>query len=78
MKRVAKAEKDPATGKVTAISPRAWTVQKRMAPITMNEINSDAGPPVARAEPEPIKSPVPEVIRQIYFSREIGGTVPTY
>ena len=53
-------------------------MQKRMAPMTMNEISRDAGPPVARAEPEPIKSPVPEAVCQTYFSREIGGRVRTY
>lgn len=59
MKRVANAEKLPATGKVTAISPNAWTVQNRTAPIKINASKRDAGPPVARADPDPMKSPVP-------------------
>jgi hypothetical protein len=44
----------------------------------MKEIKSDAGPPVARAAPDPINNPVPEAIRQTEFSREIDGTILTY
>lgn len=58
--RVANAENDPATGNVTAISASACTVQNSTDPIKMNAIRSDAGPPVASAEPEPINNPVPE------------------
>ena len=62
MNRVANAEKDPATGNDTAISPKAWTVQNSTAPIRMNEMSSDAGPPVANACPDPINNPVPDVM----------------
>src|SRR5271170_4260442 len=59
MKRVEYAEKEPATGKMTANSPRAWTVQYSMEPINEKAMRSEAGPPVDRALPDPTKSPVP-------------------
>src|SRR5438045_1359082 len=58
-KRVEKAEKEPATGKSTAISPRACTVQYSITPIRMKAMRSDAGPPPCRAFPEPTNKPVP-------------------
>lgn len=58
-KRVEYAEKEPATGNRTAISPSACTVQYNMMPMTQKAIVSDAGPPVANEEPEPTNSPVP-------------------
>ena len=33
------------TGKVTAISPSAWTVQYSIIPISEKAISSEAGPP---------------------------------
>jgi hypothetical protein len=57
--RVENAEKDPATGKMTAISPNACTVQYTTNPIRTKAIRSDAGPPTASAWPEPINKPVP-------------------
>ena len=63
-KRVEYAEKDPETGKTTAISPRAWTVQNIMIPIIPKAMTSDAGPPVERAAPEVTKRPVPAIPRQ--------------
>ena len=47
-------------GKATASSPKAWTVQNNMTPINPYAMISDAGPPVANAEPDPTKRPVPE------------------
>jgi len=47
--RVAYALNDPATGKVTVISPRACTVQNSTLPMIRNPIRRDAGPPVANA-----------------------------
>jgi hypothetical protein len=67
---VAKALKDPATGKVTAISPKACTVQNKTAPIKIYEIRRDAGPPCASAAPEPMNKPVPVYIHVRRCSRE--------
>lgn len=53
------AEKEPATGNITAISPSAWTVMNIIMPIRMYAIRIEAGPPVARARPVPINRPVP-------------------
>ncbi|KAH3659995.1 hypothetical protein OGAPHI_007200 [Ogataea philodendri] len=50
---------DPETGKVTASSPSAWTVQKIMIPVMKYAISRDAGPPEDSAEPEPTNRPVP-------------------
>ena len=58
-KRVEYAENEPATGNSTAISPSAWTVQYNMIPIREKAMSSEAGPPWARALPEPTKRPVP-------------------
>ena len=46
--RVEYAEKEPATGKMTAISPSAWTVQNNITPIMLKPMRRDAGPPWAR------------------------------
>ena len=43
--RVEYAEKEPATGNKTAISPKAWTVQYNITPIRQKAISRDAGPP---------------------------------
>lgn len=53
------AANEPATGNVTAISPRAWTVQKSIIPISPKAMIRDAGPPFANAEPLPTNNPVP-------------------
>jgi len=58
---VEKAEKDPATGRRTAISPRACTVQYNMIPISEKAMSREAGPPAARALPEATKRPVPSM-----------------
>lgn len=55
-------EKAPAMGKATANSPRAWTVQYNMMPISPYAMISEAGPPAARADPEPTNRPVPRSI----------------
>ena len=57
--RVAHDEKEPATGKMTASSPRAWHVQNSMAPTMEKASNRDAGPPAAKALPDATNSPVP-------------------
>jgi len=36
-------------------------VQNNMIPMRLNEMTSDAGPPCARALPEPTKRPVPDI-----------------
>ena len=59
IKRVEYAEKDPATGKRTASSPSAWTVQNMRMPIIPYAIIKEAGPPLERAAPDVTKSPVP-------------------
>src|SRR5271156_2660274 len=69
MKRVEYAEKEPATGKMTANSPRAWTVQYSMKPIIEKAMRSEAGPPVDRALPDPTKSPVP-----FFFGSQRSGS----
>lgn len=60
---VEKAEKEPVTGKSTAISPSACTVQYIMIPMRLKQINRLAGPPAASDLPEATKRPVP--IRKI-------------
>jgi hypothetical protein len=57
--RVEYAEKEPATGKRTAISPSAWTVQYNIIPIRLKAMSSDAGPPFDNALPDPTNRPVP-------------------
>jgi hypothetical protein len=59
MNRLEKTAKDPATGNTTASSPRACTVQNNMIPMRPYAMTRDAGPPLARAEPEPTNKPVP-------------------
>lgn len=59
MNLVANVENEPATGNVTAISPSAWTVQNKTPPMSKNAINREAGPPVLKADPDPINNPVP-------------------
>lgn len=43
----------------TAISPNACTVQNIMIPSVQYAMTSAAGPPVARADPDPTNRPVP-------------------
>lgn len=58
-KRVAQEEKEPAMGKMTASSPRAWHVQNNIAPTMEKATSKEAGPPVANALPDATKRPVP-------------------
>lgn len=60
MNRLEYTAKAPAIGKATASSPSAWTVQYNMIPIRVVAMTSEAGPPVASAEPEPTKRPEPD------------------
>ena len=53
------AAKEPEIGKSTAISPNACTVQYIIIPMREKAMVSDAGPPDARALPDPTKRPVP-------------------
>lgn len=53
------AEKLPATGNETAISPKACIVQYIMIPTMLNAITKLAGPPCASAFPLPTNRPVP-------------------
>lgn len=46
----------------TAISPSAWIVKNMTAPVNRYASKREAGPPVARAEPELIKRPVPVIV----------------
>lgn len=57
---VAQEEKEPAIGKMTASSPRAWHVQYNMAPMMEKARSSDAGPPAASALPDATNNPVPK------------------
>lgn len=57
--RVAQDEKDPARGKMTASSPRAWHVQKSIAPTIEKATSSEAGPPLLNDLPDTTNSPVP-------------------
>jgi len=59
MKRVENEANEPATGKATASSPKAWLVQYSMPPIDENAMSSDAGPPLLSAWPEATNRPVP-------------------
>jgi hypothetical protein len=59
--RVAQEEKEPATGYMTANSPKAWQVKYSIKPTKEKAKRSDAGPPSAKARPEATKRPVPIV-----------------
>jgi hypothetical protein len=73
-KRVEYAAKEPATGKRTAISPRAWTVEYNMTPMRPKAIRTEAGPPVLREDPDPTKRPVPTVVsEEVEREREVYG-----
>ena len=79
--RVEYVEKEPAMGKATVNSPRAWHVQYSMSPMREKAMRSDAGPPCARALPEATKRPVPTeygVSDHVHIFNKTSPTSPAH
>lgn len=75
---VAQDEKEPAIGKMTASSPKAWHVQYSMPPMMEKANNRDAGPPAAKALPDATKRPVPRTKLSALCQSPIRSSILTY
>ena len=60
----------PATGKVTAISPSACTVQNNIPPIKRYAMRREPGPPMASAAPELTNKPVPILVNHFRLPKD--------